>query len=409
MRRLLPEHFARYWWAATISYLGDGVLLAGLPLLAATLTKDPLLIAGTQVALGLAWLVFGPFAGLVGDRINRRQLMVAVDIGRAAAIGILALSVLGGWVSLPLIYGVALLLGVGTVLFDPAAQAAIPNVVGADNIAQAGGAISASSSGARDLLGPAIGGIVFAFAAWAPFALDSVSFIISALLVVGLVGNFASGPRERAVSVRHDFVAGWRYLRQNRVLRLFAGFGAIGNFAAAGLEATFVVFAFRILHVGAAGYGLVLAGGAAGGVVAGLLTHRLIERFGTGTTNTASWLVAGVIAPIAAFCGQPVLCTLLLSVVFGGAVTGSIISFTLRQELTPDSMRARVGGLVLSIQMGGWAVGALVGGLLARGISPRAPLIFYGVVSLAVGVVTGITCGNGTIDDARSAVSPTST
>ena len=117
----LGGRFTRVWLAATVSFVGDGVMLAAFPLLAATLTNSPLLIAGAQVARWLPWLITGLLGGVLADRMDRRWLMITVDSCRAVLVCALAVAIIGGWDSIPLLYIVAFGLGMGETFFDPAA------------------------------------------------------------------------------------------------------------------------------------------------------------------------------------------------------------------------------------------------------------------------------------------------
>ena len=193
----LGSRFSRVWIAATVSFVGDGVVIAAFPLMAATLTRSPALIAGTAVARGLPWLLTGLFGGVLADRMDRRRVMVTVDVCRALLVGVLVVTVAGRWATIPLLYVVGFGLGVGETVFDPAAQALLPSVVAYDGLERANGRMYASESAAKELLGPAVGGLLFASAMWAPFAIDAASFAVAALVVIGLVGTFRGRDPDR--------------------------------------------------------------------------------------------------------------------------------------------------------------------------------------------------------------------
>ena len=125
----LGANYVRLWSAATVSNLGDGVTLAALPLLAASLTRSPTSIAAISLAGTLPWLLFALLGGALADRLDRRRTMALVDGFRMLAMGVLAVLVLTGTETLPLIAIVAFALGTAETLFDNAAQAILPNVV----------------------------------------------------------------------------------------------------------------------------------------------------------------------------------------------------------------------------------------------------------------------------------------
>jgi MFS family permease len=125
----LGLNFQKLWMASAVSNLGDGLRLAALPLLAATLTRDPGLVAGLTVMLWLPWLLLALVAGAVVDQVDRRRLMAAAQGLRMMVVALLGVAVWMGWAGLPLLYAVAFLLGTAETLFDTASQAIIPSVV----------------------------------------------------------------------------------------------------------------------------------------------------------------------------------------------------------------------------------------------------------------------------------------
>ncbi len=128
-RSVLGPEYRKLWAASAISNLGDGVTLVAGPLLAATLTRDPVLVAGVAFAQRVPWLLFPLISGALVDRLDRRRVMGYVDAARTALIGALGVAVLLGWASLPLMYAIFFLMGTLETLFDNASQAIIPAVV----------------------------------------------------------------------------------------------------------------------------------------------------------------------------------------------------------------------------------------------------------------------------------------
>ena len=145
-----------------MSNLGDGVTLVAGPLLAATLTRDPRLVAGLAVAQRLPWLLFSLVSGALVDRLDRRRLMVRVDAARCAAVGLLGLGVAADAVGLPLLYAVFFALGTAETLFDNAAVSILPAVVPRDRLARANGRLLGAQMVANELVAPPLGGLLFA-------------------------------------------------------------------------------------------------------------------------------------------------------------------------------------------------------------------------------------------------------
>jgi MFS family permease len=405
--RGLDRRFSRLWLAATVSFVGDGVMLAAFPLLAATLTDSPLLIAGAQVARWLPWLITGLFGGVLADRLDRRRMMIAVDSCRAILVAVLAVAVVGGWDSIPLLYAVAFGLGIGETFFDPAAQALLPNIVVDERLERANGRLYASESVAKELLGPAIGGALFAIAAWTPFLIDSLSFAIAALVIAGLIGSFrtvAAGDVQVASTIRKEIREGWQFLKAHALLRTLAIFGALLNLASGAVEGTLVVFALRSLHLTDLGFGLLLACAAVGGTAASLVADRVTGRVGPGVVLIGGYFMSGIAMCAAAFTSNGFVAGALLAVVFAANAFANIISFTLRQQLTPDPLRGRVTSVYRTIVTAAIPIGALFGGLIAEHFNIRGPILAFGIISLLVSAAATLWTNDRVIAAARAAV-----
>jgi MFS family permease len=229
------------WAAQGVSNVGDGVYGTALPLLAATLTRDPLLVSVVSFAEWLPWLLFGLLSGALLDRWDRRRVMWTVDAARFAVVGGLALAVLGDRASIALLAAVGFLLGTGQTLVDTGAQSILPALVSRDpqRLERANGRLIGTQVVTQELAGPPTGGFLFSVAGWVPFALDAVSFAVGSVLVASIRGHFgtaAGDPAEggRRTSLRSEIGEGLRWLAAHRVLRATAAMVAVVNLLAAG-------------------------------------------------------------------------------------------------------------------------------------------------------------------------------
>ena len=184
--------FARLWGAAGVSNFGDGVYGTALPLLAATLTRDPLLVSLVSFAEWLPWLLFGLLSGALLDRWDRRRVMWTVDAARFAVVGGLAVVVLAGEASIVLLGIVGFLLGTGQTLVDTGSHSILPALVSRDpeRLEQANGRLVGTQVVTQELAGPPVGGFLFSLSAWTPFAVDAVSFAAGSALVASIRGHF---------------------------------------------------------------------------------------------------------------------------------------------------------------------------------------------------------------------------
>jgi MFS family permease len=400
-RSRLGRGFRRIWTAAAISNVGDGLILAALPLLAESLTKTAVLISGIVSMRYAAWLLLGLFGGIVADRTDRRRVMVVVDVVRAVVVAALGVAVLVGTPPVALLWVAAFLLGCGEVFFDSASQAMLPAVVGDDALLEkANSRLYATTAVGTELVGPPIGALLFGITVSLPFFLDAGSFLVASLIVLSLAGSFrprrvttkAPDGTDGRPTVRADLGEAWRYLRNHRLLRSLVALGCAWNFFATGAEATNVVFARRVLHVSAAGYGFVLTGFAVGGVLAGVFTDRISTRIGPGTTILSTFALGGAAGLLSAVSQNAVVFAIGYAMAFAAGTAASIVVVSLRQQLVPDALRGRITAFFRVAIFVSAGLGAAVMGIVDTALSLRAPLLFLGVAGIAlfVGALTEV-------------------
>jgi MFS family permease len=381
--------------------------LAALPLLAATLTRDPLAVSVVTGAGWLPWLLFALPAGAVVDRLDRRRVMWAVDTGRALAVGALAAAVLAGWASIPLLAVAGFLVGAGQTLVENAAQAMVVAVVGRDprRLERANGQLVASLTVGQQLAGPPAGSAAFALAAWLPFVADAVSFGAGACLVASIAGRFGPGRTAGGTagrSLRAEIAEGVRFLLGHRLLRAGVLLVSASNLAFMAGEAVLVLFAADELGLGGRGYGLLLAAVAVGGVPGSLLAARVGERVPPGPL-----IVGGVLAGAAAMaCFGLATDPWLAGAAYAatGAVWGvwNVTLLSLRQAIVPDRLMGRVVGAIRLIGFGSIPVGALLGGLVARALGLRAPFLLGAAVLVLAALAAAPVITTGAVEAARA-------
>ena len=386
-RLRLGSAYVRLWTAGTISNLGDGIDQVALPLLAASLTRDPRLVAGLAVAGGLPWLLFALVAGALVDRADRARLMVQVNLVRGALVTVIAVTAATGTVQIWSLYVVAFALGIAETLFDNAAQSIMPAVVPPSLLERANGRQYAAEVVANSFAGPPIGGLLFALAVSLPFWADATSFVASAALIATiahLVPRPArpTGPASERRSIRAEIAEGLRWLYHHRVLRTLALLLGTLNLCGNMALATFVLFAQEELGLGDSGFGLLLAGMAAGGVLGGLVGSRVAAAFGSSRSLLLSILLNGVCAIAIGFLSNAwaVAAVALAEGTFN--VVWNVITVSLRQRIIPSHLFGRVNSAYRFIGWGASPIGALAGGLLASAFGLRAPFFIAGAITL---------------------------
>lgn len=400
-RQRLGPGFTRLWAAGAISNLGDGVALAALPLLAASLTGSPTTVAAVAAAGALPWLLFSLVGGAIADRTDRRRTMAVVDTFRFVAMGLLAIALAADVATIPLLIIVSFALGTAETVFDNASQALLPSVVTDAALETANGRLEGAQIVANQFVGPPLGAWLFAVAAAAPFALDAATFLAAAGLVLLVRGSFRPQRDGSATTVRADIADGLRWLFAHRLLRSLAVALGIVNLVGMAAMAVLVLYARRVLHLGDLEYGLLLTAEAAGAVLGSVVAPAISARLGAGRTLTLAVTGAAASFLVPALWAQPVAVACALALGGCAGLVWNIITVSLRQTLVPDRLLGRVNSAYRMIGWGTMPIGALLGGVLAEAFGLRAPFLVAGLVSAALALWTTTTITTRAIERAR--------
>ncbi|TWH21889.1 MFS transporter [Prauserella rugosa] len=372
--------------------LGDGIAKVAFPLLAATVTRDPVLIAGLSAAQFLPWLLLAVLAGALLDRVDRRKAIVLANTARAAAIGGMAVLVLTGSASIWMVYVGALVVGVAEVVADSAANVLVPSVVDRSGLSSASSKLQATEIVGQTFAGGPLGSLTFAVFAAFPFLLTSASFSIGAALMVALAGSFrperpASDERPNA-TLRTDLVDGMRWLFANPTMwRLVIAAGGLALTSELA-QAQLVLYALEDLELTEAAFGVFGLVGGVGGLAGAAVASRLVDRFraryvlagGMGTSGVA-FLAMGV-------SGNPVVSAVLFGVFAAAVVVANVLFATVRYRLVPEELLGRVLGVWRTVVWGMLPVGALLGGWLTTLLgTTSATFAFSGACQVALAVV----------------------
>ena len=386
----LGSAFSRLWAAATISNLGDGVTVAAAPLLAAGLTDDPRLIAGLVFAQRLPWLLFALISGALVDRWDRRRVMTWANAFRSVALGVVAVTAATDSITLAVLYIVFFTVGIAETLFDNAAQAFMPRLVAPEQLPLANSRLYAGELIANEFAGPPLGGFLFAIAVGLPFALDSASFAISAILIASIFVPRAPTPATPAParqSIWKEIGEGLRYLWHHPLLRPMAIVLGTLNLMNTMSVATLVLLATERLDLSEVGYGLLLTSAGIGGVLATPFAPRLNQRLGAGGVMIMTlWGLA--LAPLLVpFTHSP---WVVGGYFFVGAflgITWNVATVSLRQRIIPDALFGRVNSVYRFLAWGTMPIGALIGGFVAREFGLVAPYVIEFVVLVTAAVL----------------------
>lgn len=377
--------FRRYWVARLVSMAGSLITYVAMPVLVYRLSGSAVLTSVTTLLEALPYLLFGLVAGVVGDSLDRKRVMVAADL----AAGLTIVSVPVAWELGVLTVPHALVAGFATqvffVFFDGANFGALPVLVGRERIGAANAAVWGAGS-LIDLTVPAVVGVSLAVVHPADLlVVDAASFVGSALLVrsirqtltpvrdapVGEAGPSGSTVRAR---VREGLRYLWRHdgVRANTVVSMLQSAGG------AGFMALYVPWADRVLQVGTSGwrFAAIYCVWGLGGITASSVYPRLAIRFGSPRVTVWALPVSAVTGVAAASMTHwlPVAAiTIVWGVSYQLVILGSI---SYRQEVTPEHLLSRVNTVGRMVAWGlGWSVGALAAGGLAGWLGLRPAII----------------------------------
>lgn len=396
----LGAEFRKLWAASAVSNIGDGVTLVAGPLLAATLTRDPALIAGAAFVQALPWLLFSLVSGAHVDRVDRRRLIFAVDVARGTVLACLTVLVGTGAVNIPLLYAVFFLLGTGETLADTASVARLPAIVPPERLTSANALLMATFTVGNQFLSKPLGAALFAMAAAIPFGVNAVTFAVAALLAASMRPVPAEVPGTRR-ALRVEIAEGMRWLWSHELLRTLAVAMGVANLAFCGAFSVFVLYAEQRLGLSPVGYGFLLTTFGVGGLIGTALASRLQRRFGAAALlRTGLVLEAATHLTLALTTHAWVAAAML--VLFGvHTMVWGVISATVRQRATPDHLLGRVSSVYTLIDASGAATGMLLGGFAARAVTITTPFWVAGALTAVVVLASWRALGNAS--DCRTA------
>ncbi len=403
----LGANYWRLWCASVISNLGDGIALIAYPWLASAVTRDPLLIALIAVAQRLPWLVFTLPAGVITDRVDRRKLMVAMDVARTAITLIVAATVIGAVDGLPspgevatgvvagtnlavyvVLLGASLLFGFAEVLRDNAAQTFLPAIVAPEGLERANGNLWGAEMVANSFIGPPLGSLLLGIGFALPFFVDAGTFAVAAALVFVITGDFRNRQKTAAqsgktIDWKGEIGEGFRWLWKHPVLRPMAIILGLLNGLGMMTFSVFVLFAqenldlatglfsgalrpiaefFGAESVAAFIFSILMMAGAVGGVVGSVVAAKVSARLGSGTSLYVSiviWTTTSFVIG-AATRWWVVAVWFAINTVF--MILWNVITVSYRQTIIPDALLGRVNSVYRFFGWGMMPIGALLGG-----------------------------------------------
>jgi MFS family permease len=387
---LVPQRFSGLWrhrdflklWAAqTVSLFGTQVTTLALPLTAVLVLHASAGQMGLLTALStLPFLLIGLFAGAWVDRMRRRPILIAADLGRALLFASIPLAAAFDRLTIEQLYAVALLAGTLTVFFDVAYQSYLPSLVDRSDLVDGNSKLEISNSVAR-VSGPGIGGaLVQVLSAPAVILLDAISFLVSAAFL-GRIHRTEPPPvkREQRASIWSEIGEGLRVVFRHPLLRPLVASTAVSNFCSGIVAAVFILYLTRTLRLEPSVIGLTYTIGSLGAVVAAFFAAPVARRYGLGPSIIAGKLLIAIGAFLLPLAGGPMIVSVVILIASrllgGGTIISNVNQVSLRQTVTPGRLQGRVNATNRFVTWATLPLGSLLGGLLADAIGLRPTLL----------------------------------
>jgi MFS family permease len=373
--------FLKLWTAMTISDFGSMVSGTALSFTAILWLKaTPIQLGLLSVANLLPKFMAGLAAGVWVDRVRRRPMMIAADLGRALLLGTIPAAALLHMLRIEQLYVVIFLTGLLTLFFDVADRSYLPSLISREALVEGNSKLTATSSAAE------FG--AFSIAGWlvqwltGPIAvlIDSLSFLVSALFL-GMIAAPELAPTAHAArqGMKRELLEGLSLVRGNRLLRALAASTLLLGLSGGAIGAVIVAFMVRDLGFKPGVLGMIFAVGGVTSLGGALAAEPTARRLGTGRTLVLGLLFSGLgvlLVPLAH--GATLLAGVLLvaqQMITDPAHTlYDINQVSLRQSITPDRFLGRVNASLEFAGIGATLLGALAGGLLGEKIGLRSTL-----------------------------------
>jgi MFS family permease len=385
----LGPAFNRLFSASVISNLSDGLLAVAAPLLAISLTKDPVLISMLSAFVMLPWLLFAIPIGLIVDRSDKRLLVTLTNSIRFITAGLVALAISTDTITIYWLLLATFLIGTCEVATDTAAQSLIPVILEKKNFEKANSRMNIAETVIQNFIGAPLSGFLYATAIVLPFILNSLGFLIAAIFVFMIPAHLISqgSSVETTVVEKKSFISeikfGLNYLWNDRPLRrLVATTTSLGLFYSLSTS-TLILFITEILEVQAKYFGVLMAGAGSGGVLGGILTPVLSKKFGRGAVLAVAIFISSITVLFQGLSPNVWVFGVIGFISTFSITNWNILLMSCYQVLIPAELYGRIHGARRTFVWGVMPIGALLGGVIAHN-GLRLPLIVGGIATTLI-------------------------
>jgi predicted MFS family arabinose efflux permease len=374
-----PRLGTSFRWLVASSWssnLGDGLALAAGPLLVASQTHRPFLVALAAMLQRLPWLVLGLHAGALADRLDRRRMVMLCDALRCVVLGVLALAITTGEVDIHVVLLAMLLIGVAEVFSDSASRTLLPMLVARPDLGVGNARMMTGTIALNQLAGPPLGAFLFAAGMALPFVTQAVCVALGVVLIARVAPPAGSVRDLEGTHVRRDIVDGIRWLLGHSAIRTLALVILTFNVTWAAGWSVLVLYATEVLGMGPVGFGTLTTVAAVGGLVS-TTCYGWLERHVPLATLMRVCLTLEALMHLAFALNRSEVLALVIMFGFGCyAFVWATVSQTIRQRAVPTAYQGRVGAVYTVGLYAGIVVGQALGGAIADRWGLTAPFWF---------------------------------
>ena len=364
------------WLVASswVSNLGDGIAVAAGPLLVASQTHDPFLVALAPLLGGLPWLLFGLVAGALTDRLDRRRLILAVEGLRLLVVVLLCLSIATDTVSVALVLAVLFVSATCEVFADSASGTLAPMLVQPRDLGLANARMMAGFISVNQLFGPPLGALLFAAGMVLPFVAQAV--LLAAAFACFRNVRLPAHGEAKETHLREEIVEGFRWVVHHPAVRTLVVTIFVFNITWGAAWSVLVLYARDRLGLQSVGFGLLTTISALGGLAGTALYGRITQRFSLGAIMRVGLLFETVTHLGLAITTQPLVAYVIFFLFGAHAFIWSTTSMTVRQRAVPRDLQGRVNSVNSASTFGSVVLGSALGGLIAQRWGVTAPFWF---------------------------------
>ena len=352
------------WSGQTVSSTGTQVTQLALPLLILAITHSPAQAGFAGALRALPYLLFSLPAGALIDRWDRKRTMILCDIGRALSLASIPIALAFGLLTVVQLYIVSAIEGTLYVFFNIAEVACLPRVVPKEQL-PAATAQNEATSGVTILVGPSLGGALYAAGRFLPFLTDAISYTVSVISLFFIKAKFQKERSDARRALWVEIREGLTWLWHHRLIRFIAILTGGYNLIFAGFTLIVIVLA-QNMHASSLIIGLIFAIGGVGAIVGSIIATFFQRRFSFAQVIIGTTWFSALLVPFFAIAPNIVVIGLLLALSYLTGPIYNVVQFSYRMAIIPDELQGRVNSMFRLLAFGGQPLGLALTGILIQ-------------------------------------------